>query len=337
MSGTTCPQIGCVTSTAVDNVVNIYSYSCIGASGGITTPGSITTGYALATAIFASTDSKCTDPISGTIYAVGVCISNSASSSLMITADSSNNLYSSNYATSACSGTPTAVYAVATVVCSATSTKGYTKENYYLGASLLAPTTAYSLTYTYPGASCSAPFRFDFQIGGTCTPSACKPYANVNGPATSFSNQTVCFGAATPPTFRPTLAGGATAAPTAAAVVVIKATQVCTFYHLTPSWHRWIAASQYLICLLEALSCSTCLLLSWGAPGSTGYAVQFNAMATAFQASLYKSLNLGTLGGNVTVTSFTQTSTSRRGLLAPTLTAAYTGTVATTSSLKWLF
>jgi hypothetical protein len=147
----------------------------------------------------------------------------------------------------------------------------------------------------------------------------------------SISNQTVCFAAATPPTFRPTLAGGATAAPTAAAVTVVKATQVRHFICVVFLGHAHFTDLLFNHAILwrQGLSCSTCLLSSWGTPGSSGYTVQYNAMATAFQTSLYSSLKLGTLGGNVTVTGFSQASTSRRGLLAPTLTAAYTGTATT--------
>ena len=45
---------------------------------------------------------------------------------------------------------------------------------------------------------------------------------------------------------------------------------------------------------------------TWGTPDSAAYKTQFTVMAKTFQAAIYTSLNLGTLGGNVTVTGFTQ-------------------------------
>ncbi len=79
----------------------------------------------------------------------------------------------------------------------------------------------------------------------------------------------------------------------------------------------------HLLTLYQDLSCSSCTLSSWGAPSSATYITQYTLMAKTFQAAIYTSLNLGTLGGNVTVTGFTQKPT-RRQLLSPTLTAAYT-------------
>ena len=79
----------------------------------------------------------------------------------------------------------------------------------------------------------------------------------------------------------------------------------------------------HLLTLNQDLSCSSCTLSTWGAPSSAAYITQYTLMAKTFQAAIYTSLNLGTLGGNVTVTGFTQKPT-RRHLLSPTLTAAYT-------------
>ena len=66
---------------------------------------------------------------------------------------------------------------------------------------------------------------------------------------------------------------------------------------------------------------------TWGAIGSTAYNTQYSLMANTIQSSVYAFIasTIFASNMNITVTGFTQKSTSRRQLLTPTLTAAYTG------------
>ena len=68
--------------------------------------------------------------------------------------------------------------------------------------------------------------------------------------------------------------------------------------------------------------CSACLMSAWGTGTAlTSYTAAFDV---AMSSAIYLSLNMATYGGNVTITGLTQKTTSRRQLLAPTITVAYT-------------
>lgn len=165
-------------------------------------------------------------------------------------------------------------------------------------AVLPTPTFAYSLTtYMSDCTTILDPVMLVYTATSTCTPVACAKTTLNNQ---NFATQTVC-GTGSMPTAMPVLAPGSpTMAPTVPAVILIQATQ--------------------------DLGCSTCLLSLWGTAGTPAYQAQFALSAAAFQTSVYKALNLGTLGGEVTVTAFTQKSATRRQLLTPTVTVTYTGT-----------
>lgn len=110
--------------------------------------------------------------------------------------------------------------------------------------------------------------------------------------------------------------------------IVLKSTRTHT-RALSHTQTHYLTYSQTIApCTHQDLGCNTCLLSTWGVVGSATYSAQYNIMAATFQAAIYTALSLGSIGGNVTVTGFTQKS-SRRQLLTPALTAAYTGMTVT--------
>ena len=70
------------------------------------------------------------------------------------------------------------------------------------------------------------------------------------------------------------------------------------------------------------MGCSGCLLSGWGTGAALAkYTAAFDL---AMSGAIYASLNMAAYGGSVNITGITQKTTSRRQLLAPTITVAYT-------------
>ena len=102
------------------------------------------------------------------------------------------------------------------------------------------------------------------------------------------------FATVSPPTMSPTMVvvGSPTMTPTVAAIVLVQATQT--------------------------LACATgCLISAWTL-------AQTKLMTNTLQTALYTSLNLAAVGGSANVTGFAQLTSTRRQLLTPSISAAYT-------------
>ena len=292
-TGATCSDSAC---SATDSSGTTYSTATCSAA---TTPAlvPVTTGYLIQSVMYDKTDKACSTPTGSTFIKLGGCFPISATAARMFVADSSGSLYYLYYASATCAGTPTETSAAVPAracACDATScTTGF-----FYTTELPIPTVAYSVTTYSLGSDCTAaPLMLVYTATSKCTPVACTKMT-LNDQSASM--KMVCS-TGSAPTAKPVLAvGSPTMAPTVPAVILILATQ--------------------------DLGCSTCKLSSWGAAGTPTYQAQFAQMAAVFQASIYKALNMGTLGGEVTVTAFTQKSATRRQLLTPTVTVAYTGT-----------
>lgn len=165
-------------------------------------------------------------PLTGTIRPLDTCVPNSATQSYKLSADSSNKIYVTYYANTACSGTPTTTSAPAAQACTCTGTGCTAGYVYYGTAPPTYPSSTFVLTQTqYYSASCSgAVTGLTYSIGGAnCIPSAC---------VTSATNGY---------TFGYTASCSTTAAPSAAPIVtniVLVTAQVRFPLTLCPNRHR---------------------------------------------------------------------------------------------------
>ena len=171
----------CSTSTCiVRQSHHTSSSSC--SSGGVatTTVGTVTTGFAIAAASYASTDTTCSSPVAYTIYPLSSCIPTSSSShddtsrgGAIGTADANGNIYVSYYSSKTCTGTSTSSSAAAKVGCTCSSTGCYTAWTY--SATVPALSGTYQTTTGYSGSSCSSGTRQYLALQQTprCAPATC--------------------------------------------------------------------------------------------------------------------------------------------------------------------
>ena len=171
-SGTACQTSSC---TPYSGGGGSYSATCSGST--LSPVGTVTTGYAIMSISFASTDTTCKVPLQAVIYPVGVCIatygsstSSAASGGMKLTADAPTAtapygiLYISMYSSVTCTGTyltsyqlptsqQTCTYNAATVTDPASYSQGY----FYSPIIPTPPasTGSYATAMVYSGATCT--------------------------------------------------------------------------------------------------------------------------------------------------------------------------------------
>ena len=139
--------------------------TCTGA-----TTGSITSGYAIISANYASTDTSCSSPTNFMVYPLNSCIqsysssnSGTATGGLKASADSNGNLYYSSYSSGTCSGTPISSAAFSPKS-GCTCTSSSCSINFYYSATLPTVSGASQVTTVYSGSTtCSGTAQY---IGG---------------------------------------------------------------------------------------------------------------------------------------------------------------------------
>ena len=184
--------------------------------------------------------------------------------------------------------------------------------------------------YAADAVGCSGAVSYLLYSSGFCFAEAC------GGSSTAGYYSVTCFGAGKP-TFRPTvIPGGVTASPTLSHITLLKVSQVRkseqgsrdSLYNAIITTLSSLTLFHTVISFrYQDMSCAKCLMSSWGTVDSVAYKTQYSLMVTTIQSSAYAYIFSESFEGNmnITVTALTQKSTSRRQLLTPTLTAAYTG------------
>ena len=163
------------------------------------TSGIVTTGYAVVSATFASTDTTCTaGVVSGTAYRLGVCIPSYDTSTALPTgafiasADSQGRIYVNSYTSTTCTGKPAYATAVPYVPCSCTPSAC---SNGFIYVSSLPTTSASAQVSTrYLGTNCVTPYAYTYAFGvSSCTAATCLS-STANG--ITYSDTTTCVGGA---------------------------------------------------------------------------------------------------------------------------------------------
>ena len=182
-----------------------YASTCSG-----TAKGTITSGWYIASTTYASSDTKCANPLTSVYYPLGKCIAGS-DGGVIYKADAAGNTYTTFYSDASCASTPTAYYQPPNGQCQVTSSGKETTNGY----ATTIPTfngPVQTVTY-YSGATCAnaspaTNIQYVYSSSVTdCTSSAC-----VASPKGTYSYIYTCSGTA------PTT-GGAAGAPGAGAMV----------------------------------------------------------------------------------------------------------------------
>ena len=161
-------------------------------SGGVaaTTVGTITTGYAIAQTLYASSDTTCSTPLGYNINPLGTCLpytssSNGVSTSggLIGSADANGNIYAAYYSSSTtCAGTPSSSVVVPKSGCICSSAGCYRAFSY--SATVPTLSGAYQTNTVYSGSSCSGTrIQIALQLTPSCTAATCVS----SGPTQSSS------------------------------------------------------------------------------------------------------------------------------------------------------
>ena len=188
-----CSTQSCAVSTG-------YSTSTTCSSNGVaaTTVGTITTGYAIAYVIYATSDTTCSTPLEYNVYPLGTCLlysslSNSptATGGVIGSADANGNIYATYYSSSTtCAGTPSSTSAVAKSGCTCSSTGCSTAFSY--SATVPTLSGAYQTNTVYSGSSCGGTQQqIVLKQTSSCIAASCLS----SGP--SQSSSITCSGTAT--------------------------------------------------------------------------------------------------------------------------------------------